>query len=69
MLCSHCPTHTTKMKLQAQLEASLGPDPLNPAADLAGIAATLYKRMHALAVESERLRIQYENCIKGIDRV
>lgn len=62
------PPAVTSSKLQTQLEAAFGPAPINPAADLCGIASVIYTRMHALAVEQERLRIQYETCIKAIDR-
>jgi hypothetical protein len=60
---------TKTSRLQVQLEANLGPDPINPCASLSGIAAKLYDRMFALAVEQERLKIQYRHCLQGIDNL
>lgn len=58
-----------KRKTQCDLERNLGPDPINPCADLSAIAHGLYTRMLQLAIEQERLKIQYINCMRAIDRL
>jgi hypothetical protein len=56
-------------KLYCNLERFFGPDPLNPCADLAGIGSTLYKRIHALREEANRLEVTYNNTLSGMDRI
>lgn len=55
-------------KLQCKLEANLGPDPLNPCADLAGIGSDILKRIHFLQTEINSLKTTYNNINLGIDR-
>lgn len=55
--------------INPQLPQSLfGPDPLNPCANLAGIGAILYKRIHALREEANALEVTYNNTFSGMDR-
>lgn len=56
-------------KLQCKLESLFGPDPLNTFADLAGIGSTLFKRIHALREEANRLEVTYMNTLLGMDRI
>lgn len=49
------------------LESELGPDPINPCADLAGIGAVLHTRIRTLEAELAALRTTYDNIFRGID--
>jgi hypothetical protein len=52
-----------------ELERDFGPDPLNPCADLAGIAARVYDRILALRKEADTLEVMCENIFLGMDRL
>lgn len=58
-----------KHSLQYVLEQNLGPDPLNPAADLACIAASLYNRIQEETQKLNELKLTYRNALSAIDTV
>lgn len=57
-----------KIPLQVKLEAQLGPDPLNPCADLACIGGRIQTRILQLQAEIKRLEAMQENIMRGIDK-
>lgn len=55
-------------RLMVTLEAQLGPDPLNPCADLAGISSAVLERIITLRAELRQLEQMHDNILDGIDR-
>ena len=53
--------------LAAKLERNCGPDPINPAADLIGIAFGLLERIHTLRAELRQLEVTFNHAVRGGD--
>lgn len=59
----------TLYSLQWHLERNLGPDPINPCADLCHVAHGIDKRIELLEAELAALKITRDNILPAMNRL